>query len=368
MVGILSTRLLVLLALLVIALPLIALFAWNRLPGPRGVRVAGRLGLVLVAQVCAVALTGAYVNDQYAFYVSWHDLVGTPAVTGTIQPVTSGPVATPRTGATSQQQVLSLVVHGQGSGLTEPVSVYLPPGYSAPSNAHRRYPVVEFLAGWHGGPESWKRAMHLASALQREQTAGRLQPFIGIAPTTDVDLPRDIECTDLPGVMRAETWLTSDLRTFATRSFRTTTDGRSWGLLGYSEGAYCAMKFVLHHPSWYRSAVLMSGYYRAIHDSTTGDLWKNNDPLRHHNDPMWLLEHGQHPAVDLLAFSSKEDKESYPPTFRLMQAMRPPTRASQLIEPTGGHNLSGLRLALPQMLDWLSGHLQTPAPLRVTAG
>lgn len=357
MPDILSSEFLVLLAVLAAGLPLLALRLWNRLPGPTAVRVTGRLGLVLTAQFCAVALLGAYVNDQYAFYVSWQDLLGTPAATAVITPYVPGTLSK---ASVSTGQALTLVVHGKASGLTEPVTIYLPPGYNDAANAHRTYPVVEFLAGWHGGPESWRRALHLPEALQREAAAGRIQPFIGIAPTTDVDLPRDIECTDLPGVMRAETWLTSDLRTYVTTTFRASTDGRSWGLLGYSTGAYCAMKFVLHHPTWYPNAVLMSGYYRAIRDQTTGDLWKHNDPLKHHNDPMWLLQHGNHPDANLLVFTSKQDKESYPPSVRLLQAMAPPTRTSALIEPTGGHNLRGLEIALPQMLDWLSRRLLTP--------
>ncbi len=358
MPALLSTQLLVLLAILAGGLPLLALTTWNRVPGPAAVRVVGRLGLVLTSQLCAVALLGVYVNDQYAFYVNWNDLLGTPASNAVITPYV--PSTAPRSSG-HQGQALKLVVHGSGSGLTEPVTIYLPPGYNDPANAHRTYPVVEFLAGWHGGPESWRRALHLPEALQREQTAGRIQPFIGIAPTTDVDLPRDIECTDLPGVMRAETWLTSDLRDYVTTTFRASTDGRSWGLLGYSTGAYCAMKFVLHHPGWYPNAVLMSGYYRAIRDQTTGDLWKNNDPLKHHNDPMWMLQHGNHPKARLLVFSNKQDKESYPPSVRLLQATMPPTQAFSLIEPTGGHNLRGLALALPRMLDWLSQQLRTPA-------
>lgn len=363
--GLLSGGLLVLLGALVVGLPAAALLLWNRVPGPIAVRLGQRVVLVGMCQVAAVFFAAAAVNDQYAFYVSWNDLLGTPATSGTIVATNQGvpgaqgaPVVVPA--AQHVGSPLHLTVRGALSGLTEPVDVYLPPGYADPQNAGLRYPVVEFLAGWHGGPESWRRAMHLPQALSREQYASRVRPFIAVVPTTDVALPRDVECTDLKHGIQAETWLTADVRQFVMRSFRASPDPRSWGLVGYSTGAYCAAKFVLHHPSWYRAAVLMDGYYMAIQDSTTGDLWGHDLAVKRANDPVYLMRHGNHPPVDLLAFTSKEDTESYAPTLRLLQAAAPPTRTYELVEPTGGHNLRSLSLALPQMLDWLSARLLAP--------
>ena len=365
--GILSARLLTFLAVAAFSLPALSLLLWTRVRGAVTLRAAQRVGLVVTSQVLAVALAAAYVNDQYAFYVSWHDLLGKPTAPGSIV-ATSPLTMTGRDGAElaagasagSGVHAVHVTVRGARSGLIEPVTIYLPVGYGDPRNAGVQYPVVEFLAGWHGGPESWRRALHLPATLNAEQAAGRVQPFIAVVPTTDVALPRDVECADLPGVIRAETWLTSDLRSFVTRTFRASYNGYSWGLVGYSTGAYCAAKFVLHHPTWYRSAVLMSGYYSAIRDRTTGDLWGGrHTALSHRNDPMWMLEHGNHPAVDLLAFSNTQDRESYSTTLRLLQVAVPPTRTYRLIAPTGGHNLRELSAALPQLLDWLSDHLRS---------
>lgn len=365
--GILSTQLLLALGAVALLLPAAALLVWPRVSGPAVLRAGQRVALVVASQLAAVAFAGALVNDQYAFYVSWHDLLGRPATGGRIEAGNAGPdepgrLAAGRHGdaSGSGETRVEFMVHGAHSGLTEPVDVYLPPGYGDRAHRGLRYPVVEFLAGWHGGPEAWRRAMHLPGSLAREQHAGRVRPFIAVVPTTDVALPRDVECADLPHGVQAETWLTTDVRDFVQSTFRTAPTADSWGLVGYSTGAYCAAKFVIHHPSWYRAAVLMDGYYMAIHDSTTGDLWGSDLALKRANDPVWLLRHGARPQVDLLAFTSKQDSESYPPTLRLLHAAQWPTRTFELVEPTGGHNLRSLSLALPQMLDWLSERLLPP--------
>jgi hypothetical protein len=78
---------------------------------------------------------------------------------------------------------------------------------------------------------------------------------------------------------------------------------------------------LLHQPQWYGSAVSLGGYFDAVRDSTTGDLWGGSPALRDANSPLWLVTHCPPPAVDLLVFASKQDNQSYASTKQFLQAL-----------------------------------------------
>jgi enterochelin esterase-like enzyme len=356
---------------LAVGAPLAALLAWNRVHGPRPVRAAQRLGLVAVAQACAVLVAFVAVNDQYVFFTSVQDLVGAPppppplvATGGRSLTGPSGLVAVYR--GTDQRspdggQLLTETVHGARSGITAQVVVHLPLEYAR--QPHRRFPVVELLAGWHGHPQTWMRGIHIVEDMRHLEEAGAFQPVILVIPTVDVALPRDAECTDIPHGPQAETWLSVDVRDLVLSQFRALPTRSSWAVMGYSSGGYCAAKLLLRHPRWYGTAAVLSGYFDAIRDGTTGDLWGGSLAYRHRNSPRWLLAHEPVPAADLLVFSSKQDGDSWPSTGQFLQRVRPPLQTFSIIETRGGHNLKALRAALPEVLVWLSGHLSGESTL-----
>ncbi|MGZ6804817.1 MAG: alpha/beta hydrolase, partial [Nocardioidaceae bacterium] len=269
--GLTSSALPVLAGALVLGLPVLAVVVWDRLPGPRAVRAAERLGLVALAQAMAVLLAFVAVNDQYVFFTSWSDLVGSAPPPGQIVQTGGTTLAGPSgrvrvqpvlSGRTSDGgRLVSETVHGAASGITAHVLVHLPPGYDG---SRRSYPVVELLAGWHSGPSSWVRSMGLLDALRTVERSGALGPVIAVMPEVNVASPRDVECTDLPHGVKAETWLTTDVRDLVLAQFRALPTAASWALMGYSTGGYCAAKLALHHPRWYRTAVVMSGYFEAV--------------------------------------------------------------------------------------------------------
>jgi enterochelin esterase-like enzyme len=356
---------------LAVGSPLAALLTWNRVRGPRPVRAVQRLGLVALAQVCAVLVTFLVVNDQYVFFTSVQDLVGAPppppplvATGGQSLTGPSGLVSVyPGTDQRSADggRLLTETVHGQRSGITAQVLVHLPLEYAR--QPHRRFPVVELLAGWHDHPQTWMRGIHVVEDMRHLEEAGAFQPVILVIPTVDVALPRDAECTDVPHGPQAETWLGADVRDLVLSQFRALPGRDSWAVMGYSSGGYCAAKLALHHPGWYGTAAVLSGYFDAIRDSTTGDLWGGSQAYRNLNSPHWLLTHRPIPATSLLVFSSKHDGDSWPSTRQFLQVVRPPLQTFSIIEHRGGHNLKALRAALPEVLVWLSGHLNAQSSL-----
>ena len=125
---------------------------------------ATRAGQVIVLNVLVVALCGAALNDQYVFYSSWADLLGSrsasvvlhhggrssqvvsarvrgPGFSGDSTPATLPPLPQPG----SRLQTYTVVATRSSS--KGQVLVYLPVGYD-PLSAHA-YPVI---IGLHGFP------------------------------------------------------------------------------------------------------------------------------------------------------------------------------------------------------------------------
>jgi S-formylglutathione hydrolase FrmB len=363
-VGLTSKTLLLVAAFLVVALPLTALVTWQRVPGPQPVRIAQRLSLIVGAQCCAVLLTFVAVNDQYVFYTSWQDLLGRAPATAPITAVGGSVLRGPSGGVgvyrgTTQVtadggRLITETIHGGRSGIMAQVLVHLPAGYDSST---RRYPVVELLAGWHATPYAWIKSFHILDQLTAAARTDALGPVITVMPTINVGMPRDVECTNVPHGLQAETWLTTDIRDLVLAKYRALSSPRSWGLMGYSTGGYCATKLILHKPQWYGAAVSLAGYFDAVRDGTTGDLWGGSTAYRNENSPLWLMANRPVPAVDLLIFASKQDPEAYPSMQRFLRVVRPPMQTFVLVAPTGGHNLKAIIRSFPQTLTWLFGHL-----------
>ena len=345
-----------LLWLLAVGLPVSIVLLWSHVRGHRVVRTAQRLALVALAQSLAVLLTFVVVNDHYVFYASWDDLLGKAAPPPAILPAhSSGPLR-----AADGGRLLQYRYSGTASGLTDPVLVHLPPEYDEPAYARRDFPVVVFLAGWNGYPRSWISQLQMLGLFKRMEGQGTIKPFISVFPTVNVALPRDAECTDIPGSTRAFTWLDVDVRHLVLSTFRARPQASSWAAVGYSTGGYCAAKLAYLDPAHFHTAVSMSGYFNALKDNTTGDLWGHSQQVRDHNDLLWLARHGQHPAVDVLVFTTRQDVDSYASSVAFLHVATAPTRAFSLIAPKGAHNLKVLRLALPDILAWVSSHLSAP--------
>lgn len=354
-----------LVVLLTIAAPVAAVVLWGRVRGVPALRLAQRLALIVLCQLTAVTLTAVLVNDQFDLYESWDDLLGGNAVQGgQVEPGDGGHGGRGPAGSGDRSafgplqgegRVLHERVRGPHSRLTSRLWVLLPSGYSDPANAGRRYPVVMFLSGYPGTPTTWLHALELQTVMDREVSAGRVQPFIGVLPTMNVAAPRDTECADVPNGPQVSTWLGDDVPQIVAAQTRSLPPGQDWGVTGYSTGGFCAAKLLLTYPRTFGSAAVLAGYYSPSRDVTTGDLYGGDQRLRQLNDPQWLITHRPTPAVRLLAVWSAQDPETAGPTQRFLAAVRPPLRAEQIRLARGGHNTSVWLGVLPQVLQWLDG-------------
>lgn len=354
----LSRRLLVLLALAAVAAPVLALVLWGRVRGPGPVRVASRLGLVGLAQLTAVLLACVAVNDYGYFYASWSDLLGTGpqqvAVTTThvgAAPVAASPSAA---GTPGQGRLQTMELRGATTGLSQQSMVYLPPQYLA---GRRDLPVVEVLTGFPGTELNLVRRLHYPELLLRGIRSGTVPPMVLVLLRPTLVPPRDTECTDVPHGPQALSWFTRDVPLAMQRSFGLTTT--SYGVIGDSTGGLCAVKMALLHPERFRAAAALSGYYRAVQDRTTGDLYGGSRSVRLHNDPMWRLQHLPAPRTSLFIATSKQERgpDGYASAQALLRAVRAPLSADELVQATGGHNFTTWSREIPAALVWLGQHL-----------
>lgn len=120
----------------------------------------------MLLNALVLVLAGVLLNDQYAFYTSWSDLVGSDPVT--THQLSAGDASagahvefrsacSPHRGPlpplpSPGQREQTFTVTGPVSGIAGKVVVWLPDGYDP--TAATPYPVIETLSGYPGTPLS----------------------------------------------------------------------------------------------------------------------------------------------------------------------------------------------------------------------
>ena len=147
-------------------------------------------------------------------------------------------------------------------GRSQPVEVYLPPGYADSPN--RRYPVIYLLHGFPGRPAAFLLTVR-AGVVEDELVArGVAQPAILVMPFGSTGTFTDKEWANGIGANEGwETFVARDLVSAVDSTFRTIPDGAHRALGGLSEGGYGALNIGLHNPGEFRVLESWSGYERA---------------------------------------------------------------------------------------------------------
>jgi S-formylglutathione hydrolase FrmB len=378
---------------------------WPRVAGHKRSHAAARTGLLIATQLTAIVAVLGGLNSYFSFIVSWSDLVGThasatsaagegnrtghgavpppiivthtqvapgapaapqlragqtPRVTGT------APAAASAAGAAVNGEILTVQITGERTGITAARSyVYLPPQYFQRAYAHRLFPAVLVLSGYPSDPRSEITRLNLPGAAGAAIAAGKLQPSIFIMMFSSVDMPRDTECTDIPGGPQAATFFAADVPLAFEQSFRVATGAGGWAVMGDSTGGYCAVKLAIMHSDRFAAAVSLSGYYSALQDFTTGSLYGHSAAYRAENDLFWRLGHRPPPPVSVLLATSRVGEDDYQPTLKFLRMIRPPMHGYGLVIAVGGHNFRTWKRELGQALGWLSQRLSpngTPHP------
>ena len=253
-------------------------------------------------------------------------------------------------------------IQGDVSQLGTQAYVYLPPQYFQARYRNATFPAVEVFSGYPSTDTMLVQRLDLQRKLATAIAHHRARPMILVMMRPTITLPRDTECTDVPGGPQVETFYAQDVPRAISASYRVSQTG--WGTMGDSTGGYCATKITMGYPVVFRAGVSMSGYYQALQDYTTGNLWGGSQQLRDLNSPEWRLRHQPAPPVSLLVTSSKDEAGPYGirDTRRFLGLVRPPMQVSSIISPSGGHTFSTWSPQVPEALRWLSAHLYSAGP------
>lgn len=332
----------------------------HRRPGARMVRAVAGYAL---SQLLFVAAAGLLLNDQVGFYASWSDLAGSAQ---TVPPPGSPSGVRIPTGALDASRgagsrIVAVTIIGGRSRLARPGFVYLPAAYFDPRLATRRFPALELLDGFPGSPYEWLWQLQIRARLDAEIAAGRMEPVIAVMPNQTAGGGHDSECVNAVYGEQDETYLTTDLQTAVARRFRVMPGPRGWALMGPSTGGFCAVNLALRNPARYAAAASLSGYFTAVTDATTGDLYAGRRTLRRANSPLWWVEHRPARGVALFLGAGGSDGPAVTQLRRFAaQARRRGYPLTTVVTRRGGHNFGVWRRLLGPALDWTAVQLAPP--------
>jgi S-formylglutathione hydrolase FrmB len=390
---------------------LLVVLLWPRASRRRGSHVLTRLFMIGLSQLLVIAAFLVYLNSYFGFYATWTQLLGdgqaplvgvvkgvvTQAPTGRLVTVT-GAEAAPAPGArirpgerahaamTGERngsggnamidgtqisgadlaetgELLQVNIQGQHTGITVSNDyVYLPPQYFQPAYAHAKFPVLLALTGYPGTSWSVIARLKLPTTQEGLVAAGKIKPVVDVIMNSSVAMPRDTECTNIPAGPQVETFFAVDVPEAIDRTFRVQAGAGGWATLGYSTGGYCAVKIAMMYPRQFTLAVSMAGYYEALQDHTTGDLYGNNLGFRYENSPAWRLQHLPAPPISVLLDSSRIGENTFPDTVKFVALVKPPMQVYTLYLPQGGHNFGTWGRELPPSLIWLNQRFKPALP------
>ncbi|HKD32856.1 MAG TPA: alpha/beta hydrolase-fold protein [Gaiellaceae bacterium] len=181
-------------------------------------------------------------------------------------------------GTTETIQVKSAAIGGR----SQPVVVYLPPGYDA--SGTQRYPVLYLLHGFPGDPEGFVRTVRVGVVEDTLLAENKVKPVLIAMPMGSTGVFTDEEWANgIHSHSSWETFFSRDVVRAIDSRFRTIPSGAGRALGGLSEGGYASLNIGLHHPSEFRVLESWSGYEKAddVKSIFGGrqDLLDRNSPL-----------------------------------------------------------------------------------------
>jgi enterochelin esterase-like enzyme len=166
-------------------------------------------------------------------------------------------------------------------GRSQPVDVYLPPGYA--QHPSRRYPVFYLLHGVPGRPGAFLQTVRMGVVEDILLARHTIRPMILVMPFGSTGSFTDKEWAN--GVRPHEGWetfLSRDVVGAIDNRYRTIRSGSGRAIGGLSEGGYGALNIGIHHPARFRVLESWSGYQQADNISS---IFAHRPALLHWNSP-----------------------------------------------------------------------------------
>jgi len=339
-----------------------------------------RILAACLAFIPAMLFGVAAVNKYYDYYQSWSavsaDLGGQPAIQGPTLPavdIASGQRLGAILGssinlasAAEQGQTFRLTVRGRTSHLTRHVYVYLPPQYFRAAYRGYRFPVIELIPGFPGGPQDWINVVGVIASYTTLLNNGVAKPAALVMPDPNGGRRVSLQCLNVVHGPQDATFLALDLPRYLSQVLRLQPPGQAWGIAGYSEGGYCAANLALIYRLRYGYSGVLSGYFVPLKDQLPRLVspFGKNKALRRQNTPfdrLVTLPVSARIPLFWLGVGSK-DPSAVADGRRFQQLLLARQPGVQLhMEPGGGHTMTTWRALMPPLLEWMTPGLTEEA-------
>ena len=356
---------------ILIALSILAfaatIYLWPALSRRHILHISGRVAVLLITNLLIVVTLGISLNNYGAFYTSWSDLFGietTPmAVYDAPSQFSNAPRITAQdlvSGSVSAAGTVTIerIVRGKSSGEQGHVWIIFPKSAVAKIKSGAPldlslYKVLQVLPGFPGTPLGWIKRLDIVQNLETAWGNKKLPQSIAILTETNLLHGYDGECFDTPNGPQIETWLTTDVKTFATSWLGVKATG--WGIMGNSTGGWCAPMLAIRHPDQYVAAASIAGYFtpqpsKSLSPEVAAALSKEYD-LR-------AIIKETKPQISIFATVSPTDRGSYFQTIRFVSEMKNKISITTLDLAGTGHNFQAWIPAITPALDWFGTKLK----------
>ena len=221
-----------------------------------------------------------------------------------------------------------------------PAGIYLPP---AALTAHPpALPLMVLLMGQPGNPDPHA----VAAVLDRYAAAHQgLAPIVVVADQLG-DPTVDTLCLDTSRFGKVETYINTDVVTWARTHLNILTDRAAWTISGYSNGGQCAISFGAKHPEIWGNVLDISGeeYPGAEHTAgTLKDIFAGNQAAYDAQKPAVILSRHHYPDTTAI-FTASTDDPIYISAAQTVSAAasRAGMRVTLQEIPHGGHGIGAL--------------------------
>jgi dienelactone hydrolase len=267
-------------------------------------------------------------------------------------------------GMPSQGETLSVRIRGTVSHFhARKAVVWLPP--AARTADPPTLPVLVALSGQPGAPSDLFESGDLGADLDHYAAAHHGLAPIVVAPDQLGAPGRNPMCVDSRAYGRAATYVMTDVRGWITRRLDVPASGSAWGIVGFSEGATCAMQFTGGHPSDFRSTLAISSELAPRNGSGQQTIDKGFGGSRTAYDaatPGALLTAHAPLGRNLIVFGYGQDDARYQRSSDQLRSIADTAgaRTAMIVSPGTAHDWNTVRYVLAHGLPAVIAHTGLP--------
>lgn len=345
---------------------LLTIIFWHKLAIHNFRNIFIRVSAIIIIQLLLAGSIAIEVNRSGNFYASWDDLLGSKNDLAKIATSPESLAAISAADVKSARKtpngslIFKKVITGASSKVSERVYVVASPSISrsfesTPSpQLPKNYQVVELFSGYPGVPETWIGTLHGIETMEKMEIDGEIPPTIAIIPAINVVRRVDTECLNIPGIAQVETWLTTDMKTFAQKFIGI--DNRKWSTFGFSTGGWCAAALAVRNTDQYQQAISLAGYFSPIFSAGVNKV-QRTALINEYNLVKQIKSQINNP--NLLIIYSKNDKTSYDSMENFVRAVGGSLPVKVIEIPHGGHNIKVWRPYIKSGFKWLANLNET---------